>query len=280
MLQDSTLPDIKQLEGIVKRAAREEILPGFGNHKFTYKEDGSVVTKADIAMQQRLNDEFRQIWPQYELIGEEMTELQQLDVINSGKSYWCIDPLDGTSNFAAGIEWFGIIICVLKDFRVKFHLNGFDIDEIKVSTSNLDELRSKLTPEEIKSLPSDDTTSMAMQAIKKEFGQVMNDKYGYDAGVFAYDNSDAGGISISKMPEEQPGIDDIAGNMEPFDDGMGGLGPEMEPPMEPGLEGGADLTEPMPLEPGPDAGGLPPAAPAAPAPAPAPAAPAPAPAPM
>jgi len=28
---------------------------------------------------------------------------------------WVIDPLDGTSNFAAGIPWFGVIICVLKN---------------------------------------------------------------------------------------------------------------------------------------------------------------------
>jgi myo-inositol-1(or 4)-monophosphatase len=27
---------------------------------------------------------------------------------------WVIDPLDGTSNFAAGLPWFGVIICVLK----------------------------------------------------------------------------------------------------------------------------------------------------------------------
>lgn len=28
---------------------------------------------------------------------------------------WVIDPLDGTSNFAAGLPWFGVIICVLKN---------------------------------------------------------------------------------------------------------------------------------------------------------------------
>jgi myo-inositol-1(or 4)-monophosphatase len=27
-----------------------------------------------------------------------------------------VDPIDGTSNFAAGIPWFGVIICILKDF--------------------------------------------------------------------------------------------------------------------------------------------------------------------
>ncbi len=28
---------------------------------------------------------------------------------------WVIDPLDGTSNFAAGLPWFGVIICVVKN---------------------------------------------------------------------------------------------------------------------------------------------------------------------
>lgn len=113
MPHDSNLPDIAQLEAVIKRAAKEEIMPGFGNHEFTYKEDGSVVTRSDLAMQQRLDNEFRQLWPEYELLGEEMTEQQQQDVINSGKAYWCIDPLDGTNNYAAGLPLFAVSVALI-----------------------------------------------------------------------------------------------------------------------------------------------------------------------
>lgn len=113
MSHDSNLPDITQLETVIKQAAIEEILPGFGNHEFTYKEDGSVVTRSDLAMQQRLENEFRQLWPEYELLGEEMTEQQQQDVINSGRSYWCIDPLEGTNNYAAGLPLFAVSVALI-----------------------------------------------------------------------------------------------------------------------------------------------------------------------
>ena len=34
---------------------------------------------------------------------------------NNSEFTWVVDPIDGTSNYAAGIPWFGIIICVLKN---------------------------------------------------------------------------------------------------------------------------------------------------------------------
>lgn len=107
--------DIKKLTSMVRTMAREELLPGFGQCDFDYKEDGSVITRQDIAMQERLNRELKQAWPQFSLLGEEMDEQEQLDVIDSGDPYWCIDPLDGTNNYAAGLPMYAVSIALIVD---------------------------------------------------------------------------------------------------------------------------------------------------------------------
>ena len=104
-------PDLEKLISLVKKSAKEELLKDFGHSEFEYKDDGSVVTPADIAMQDRLEKELKQLWPSYGILGEEMTEAEQLAVIEQGHTYWCIDPLDGTSNYAAGLPFFCSLHC-------------------------------------------------------------------------------------------------------------------------------------------------------------------------
>jgi myo-inositol-1(or 4)-monophosphatase len=108
-----TLPDLKQLEAIVKPAAAEILVPGFGKHKYSYKADGSIITAADDAMQQRLEDELKAAWPEYAFLGEEMTEAAQRAAMNNAAGYWCIDPLDGTNNYATGMPFFAVSIALI-----------------------------------------------------------------------------------------------------------------------------------------------------------------------
>lgn len=113
-------PDLEKLKSLVKVAAKEELLKNFGFSEFEYKDDGSVVTPADLAMQNRLESELKQHWPMYDILGEEMTDAAQLAVIdkaltNKTKGYWCIDPLDGTSNYAAGLPFFAVSIALIID---------------------------------------------------------------------------------------------------------------------------------------------------------------------
>jgi myo-inositol-1(or 4)-monophosphatase len=110
--------DIEKLKLLVKIAAKEELLGDFGHTTFECKDDGSVVTPADLAMQDRLEKELKQLWPQYDLLGEEMTEAEQQAVIDKDETgtiegYWCVDPLDGTSNFAAGLPFFAVSIALI-----------------------------------------------------------------------------------------------------------------------------------------------------------------------
>ena len=110
-----SFPDLEKLKSLVKVAAKEELLKDFGHSEFDYKADGSVITPADIAMQDRLENELNHHWPMYEVLGEEMTDDEQQAVIDSGAGYWCVDPLDGTSNYAAGLPFFAVSIALIVD---------------------------------------------------------------------------------------------------------------------------------------------------------------------
>ena len=116
-ISPSALPELAKLEALVKQAAREELLAEFGHAEYEYKEDGSVITPADLAMQARLEKELQQHWPQYAMLGEEMTEAEQCDVLTHQHGYWCVDPLDGTSNYAAGLPFFAVSIALIIDNR-------------------------------------------------------------------------------------------------------------------------------------------------------------------
>ncbi|MGE6565108.1 inositol monophosphatase [Pseudomonas asiatica] len=107
-------PDLQELQEIVVTTAREELLPRFAKTSVDRKLDGSLVTEADIAMQRQLGAALMTRWPKYEFLGEELSAAEQarlLDTPNEG--LWCLDPLDGTSNFAAGIPYFATSLALL-----------------------------------------------------------------------------------------------------------------------------------------------------------------------
>lgn len=110
--------DVETLINIVKPAAREELLPGFGACQFSYKADNSVITDADLAMQQRLQRELALCWPEIPVLGEEMSKPQQEQVLTTGGEYWCIDPLDGTNNYATGMPCFAVSIALIRNREV------------------------------------------------------------------------------------------------------------------------------------------------------------------
>lgn len=114
--------DMEKLKSLVKIAAKEELLKDFGHSEFEYKDDGSVITPADLVMQNRLEKELKRHWPMYEILGEEMSEDEQWAVIDSGAGYWCIDPLDGTNNYAAGLPFFAVSIALIVDKKQQLGL--------------------------------------------------------------------------------------------------------------------------------------------------------------
>jgi len=110
----NTLPSITELSALVVAAAQQELLPRFRQVSFSRKADDSLLTEADLAMQQRLAREFKHHWPHIAFLGEEMTPEQQQQVLaDDAQGVWIVDPLDGTRNFASGLPFFSVSVALL-----------------------------------------------------------------------------------------------------------------------------------------------------------------------
>jgi fructose-1,6-bisphosphatase/inositol monophosphatase family enzyme len=122
-LPDELLDDGASLRvaDLIRETAAAELLPRFRNlskEDVRQKRPGDVVTVADEAAEQRLAVGLSAILPGVPVVGEEAVEKDPglLDLIaRPGESCWIVDPLDGTSNFAAGMDRFAIIICLIHD---------------------------------------------------------------------------------------------------------------------------------------------------------------------
>jgi myo-inositol-1(or 4)-monophosphatase len=70
----------------------------------------NIVTEADFASDALINGYIKEKYPDHNIISEESGFLN-----NKSGFTWVIDPLDGTSNFASGIPWFGVLISLFED---------------------------------------------------------------------------------------------------------------------------------------------------------------------
>lgn len=113
------MPSLQSVQKILVPAAREELLPRFNRVARTLKADGSVLTEADLAVQERVAGELLRDWPDAVFLGEEMSVDEQRRLIASPVPVWCLDPLDGTSNFAAGIPYFCVSLALLWQGEVR-----------------------------------------------------------------------------------------------------------------------------------------------------------------
>jgi myo-inositol-1(or 4)-monophosphatase len=118
-----TVPyDLEELRGIIVSAGNEELLPRFARVEHAYKADSSVLTEADLAVQARVSGELQKRWPETAFLGEEMSADEQQAILSSGQPVWCLDPLDGTRNFAAGIPYYCISLALIQDGAVSLGL--------------------------------------------------------------------------------------------------------------------------------------------------------------
>lgn len=106
--------NLERIKEIVISISKAELLPRFNSVVRNYKADGSVVTEADLIMQSRLTDALHTLYPDIQLLGEEMTVQQQQELLASGQALWCLDPVDGTSNFAAGMPYFCVSLALIE----------------------------------------------------------------------------------------------------------------------------------------------------------------------
>jgi myo-inositol-1(or 4)-monophosphatase len=100
--------DLIAVQEIIRVAAEASLAIYFENSTANYKTDGSIVTEADLAMQESLTIALAERFPQVEMLGEEVSEASQLEVLRSDADFWCLDPVDGTTNFHATVPLFSV----------------------------------------------------------------------------------------------------------------------------------------------------------------------------
>jgi myo-inositol-1(or 4)-monophosphatase len=106
---------LQELSGLVTDIADRELPPRFNCRRGERKSDGSLVTEADLVMQEELAGALRRQWPDTAVLGEEMSADEQLAALQrTVDGVWCIDPLDGTSNFAAGVPCYAVSVALVR----------------------------------------------------------------------------------------------------------------------------------------------------------------------
>ncbi|MDR2220102.1 MAG: inositol monophosphatase family protein [Methylobacillus sp.] len=104
------IPSLTDLVAVVKRIGDEVVLPHFTRVGYTRKADGSVLTEVDLQAQEALREALTNI-ADCPLLGEEMTAEEQMRQWEAGRDgLWCVDPVDGTSNFVSGIPYFAVSV--------------------------------------------------------------------------------------------------------------------------------------------------------------------------
>lgn len=104
---------------LVRRVAREQVMPRFLRVNRQMKDDGSLFSEADLAAQHALDEHLRQIID-CPVIGEEMLPDDQRAAWDAGlDGLWCIDPIDGTTNFINGLPFFAVSVAYLEQGRTR-----------------------------------------------------------------------------------------------------------------------------------------------------------------
>ncbi|PWQ98793.1 inositol monophosphatase family protein [Leucothrix arctica] len=128
------LPDIKILETIIHETAQQEILPRFNKIGYELKADGSLITEADLSADRKIQSLLKQHYPHIAFMSEEMTESEQTQLLQTEPEIWCLDPLDGTSNFAAGFPLFSSSLALIKDGAVVIAVT-YDVNRDEMFTA-------------------------------------------------------------------------------------------------------------------------------------------------
>ncbi|MDT7953000.1 MAG: inositol monophosphatase [Acetobacteraceae bacterium] len=115
-----TRPELAELVSLVRAVGRAEVMPRF---RALRPEDVQaktgpldLVTVADEAAEAQLTKALRARHPESSVVGEEATAKDPalLDRIAGAELCFILDPIDGTSNFAAGLPLFGMMLAVTR----------------------------------------------------------------------------------------------------------------------------------------------------------------------
>jgi histidinol-phosphatase len=95
-----------------------------GSFEVRLKADRSPVTEADVAIEDAIRDAIRERYPDDSVLGEEGGSQ------GVGRRRWIVDPIDGTKNFADGVQvWSNLIALAVDDEPVVGVVNFPALDE-------------------------------------------------------------------------------------------------------------------------------------------------------
>jgi len=114
-----TKADITRLERVAweaVRAGERELLRLFQKSEpsdFSYKKNREIITTSDLASNDAIIRVLRRETPSFDILSEESAPRQQSDCL------WILDPLDGTTNFAAQLPLWGISLALVCDAEIE-----------------------------------------------------------------------------------------------------------------------------------------------------------------
>jgi len=88
---------------------RPKLMEHFGSSKFELKDDRTVVTELDKAMEVAIKDTLRVLDERVGFLGEEYGQEGSTD------TFWLIDPIDGTEQFIRGLTGCRNLLCLISD---------------------------------------------------------------------------------------------------------------------------------------------------------------------
>ncbi len=102
-MSDPSVPSLPPaLTALIDRVAERQRLD-FGHMASDLKADGTLITACDRWSDQALVAGLHELYPGEGVLSEEGSQL-----LPASSAYWVVDPLDGTTNFAAGIPYWAI----------------------------------------------------------------------------------------------------------------------------------------------------------------------------
>jgi len=102
---------LNQIHSLLDRVADRQ-RSDFGHIVSDVKPDGTLITACDRWSDATLVDGLAELAPGEGVLSEEGSQL-----VPESEAYWVVDPLDGTTNFAAGIPYWAISVARFVDGR-------------------------------------------------------------------------------------------------------------------------------------------------------------------
>lgn len=112
----SLLVDVQQAAAVLRDACQQILTADVtASLTFSEKADGSLLTEIDLRLQQTIIESLQQHWPDVPVMAEEMSAQEHQAFISQTEAYWCLDPIDGTTNLAHGLPYYAVSLALMQN---------------------------------------------------------------------------------------------------------------------------------------------------------------------